>query len=187
MCLRHLPRSQPLSCPQAVQYVKPRRRFQNRASPFGPDFVSEQFQPPATHSRHTAAVSRSLGSSQLHCARFPGGDVGMGAAASVRIMMMLATLGGAARRPRNPAPCVFVTRVCWASTKRVPCRTEMVASPRRIRKAHRAPYTPRGAFPCVALPLLSLIRLLRPRPAPAAAGDRPSRGGARHHLIHLMA
>lgn len=106
----------------------------------------------------------------------------MGAAASVRIMMMFATLGGAARRPRNPAPCVFVTRACWASTKRVPCRTDMVASPRRIRKAHRAPSTPRGAFPCAALPLLCLIWLLRQGPPPPQRATAIP-AVARHHLI----
>jgi len=47
----------------------------------------------------------------------------------------------------EPGTLRFATRVCWTSTKRVSCRTEIVASPRRIRKAHRAPST-RGAFPC---------------------------------------
>jgi len=92
----------------------------------------------------------------------------MGAAASVRIMMIPPSEG---RLPlRGTRHLAFATRVCLTSTKRVSCRTETVASPRRIRKAHRAPST-RGALPRALLPLLFLIRLLRPRPAPASAAN----------------
>ena len=179
MCSRHLPQSQPLTCLQAIQYVKPSRRLPNPALLISaPIFsISGQFQPPAPCSRYFAAVSRSLGSSQLHCARdFQPGMFGTGATASV---MIFTTLGEAARHPRKPAPCVFAMRVCWTSTKRVSCLTETVAYPRRIRKAHRAPST-RSAFPCTA-PSPSF-----PNSATAAAA-RPAathpRGCALHHLI----
>ena len=88
MCSRHLPQSQPLTCLQAIQYVKPSRRLPNPALLISaPIFsISGQFQPPAPCSMYFAAVSRSLGSSQLHCARdFQPGMFGTGATASVMI------------------------------------------------------------------------------------------------------
>src|SRR5258708_21184929 len=114
MCSRHLPRSQPLTTLQAIQYVKPSRRLPKTALLASAPIlsVSGQFQPPATYSMYFAAVSRSLGSSQLHCARdFQPGLFGISATASVPIMI-LTTLGEAARHPRHSAPCLFLTRVC---------------------------------------------------------------------------
>ena len=98
----------------------------------------------------SVAVWRSLGSSQHHCARdFQAGMFAWaGAAAPVQIMMLPTTLGGAAYCPRNSARhlAFWRLRVCRTSAKRMSCRAETMALPRRIRKAHRAPST-RGAFP----------------------------------------
>jgi hypothetical protein len=70
----------------------------------------------------------------------------MGAAASVQIMMMFAILGGGGSPSEEPGTLRLLRRAsAGLGHKRVSCRTEMVASPRRIRKAHRAPST-RGAF-----------------------------------------
>jgi hypothetical protein len=180
MCSRHLPQSQPLTCLQAIQYVKPSRRLPKAALlTSAPIFsISRQFQPPAPCSMYSVAVSRSLGSSQLHCARdFQPGMFCTGATASV--MILYHPRRGGSPSEESGTLRFFATRVCWTSTKRVSCRTETVAYPRRIRKAHRAPST-RSAFPCTA-PSPSF-----PNSATAAAA-RPAaphpRGSALHHLI----
>jgi len=161
MCLRHLPRSQPLTCPPKLCSTLSPGVFLNNASHFGPDLV--RFRAVFHLPGNVLCGSRGVWGppnfpahaiSRRGCWRAPRNQS--------EFMMILCTLGGAARRPRNPAPCVFATRVCCTSTKRMPCRTGKVASPRRILKARRASST-RGAIPR-AVP--SLIRLPRVRPAP---------------------
>jgi hypothetical protein len=181
MCSRHLPQSQPLTFLQATLYVKPSRRLPKPALLTSAPIlsVSGQFRPPATCSMYFAAVSRSLGSSQLHCARdFQPGMSGIGATASVRIMI-LTTLGEAARHPRN-RHLAFLRRAS-AGHRQNACPVEPkqwrihAASARRIVRHPRvAPFLLR------LIPLLSLIQ-------PTAAAARPAathpRGSALHHLI----
>ncbi|KAI0282433.1 hypothetical protein BC826DRAFT_285375 [Russula brevipes] len=134
---------------------------------------------------YCAAVSRSLGSSQLHAhaiSRRGCGHERRGISPNYDDACHPRRGGSPSE---EPGTLRFATRVCWTSTKRVSCRTEIVASPRRIRKAHRAPST-RGAFPCATpFPFFSQIRLLRPRPAPPQWPAAHSRGSAPHHLINI--
>jgi hypothetical protein len=93
----------------------------------------------------------------------------MGAAAPVQIMMMLpTTLGEAAHNPRNSAPCVFATARLQGIgiTHVLSSRDGGVTTP-HPQGAPCAIHAWRLSF-CVSdtLPLLFLIRLLRPRPAP---------------------
>ncbi|KAH9167571.1 hypothetical protein EDB89DRAFT_113108 [Lactarius sanguifluus] len=188
MCSRHLPPSQPLSNvnehSQSLISLNIRRfpRFSLKTCTL-PILSISEFCLSATRSMFFAAVQRSLGSFQLHCAR--DFQAGMGAAAPVQILMWPTTLGGAAHRPRNPAPCVFATARLQGIgiTHVLSSRNGGVTTPH-----------PQGApcaihawrfsfFVCDTLPLLFLFRLLRPRPAPPQRQTAHPRGSAPHHLI----
>jgi hypothetical protein len=166
MCSRHLPQSQPLTCLQAIQYVRPSRRLPKAALlTSAPIFsVSGQFQPPAPCSMYFAAVSRSLGSSQLHCApNFQPGMFGTGATASV-MMLYHPRRGGS---PSEESGTLRFLRRASAGHRQNACPVEPkqwrihAASARRIVRHPRvAPFLVR------LLPLLSLIQPPRPRPAP---------------------
>jgi hypothetical protein len=167
--LRHLPRRQPPTCPQAVQYVKPCRRFPRPCFSLRPRFcqLSEQLQPPATHSRYSVMFRGVWGPPNFTARTISRRGCWHGR----RGISPNYDDTCHPRRGGSPSEEPGTLRFCDARLldidKTRVCRTETVASPRRIRKAHRAPST-RGAFPCAApLPLLSLIWLLRPRPAPA--------------------
>lgn len=170
MCSRHLPPGQPpanqlcffsldlISAPRFCQY--PQHVLSGGVAVFG--VLST---PPRT--------------------RFPGGDVRMGAAAPVQIMMLPTTLGGAAHSPRNPAPCVFATARLQGIdiTHALSSRDGGVTTP-HPQGAPCAIHARRFSFcGCDTLPLLFLIRLLRPRPAPPQRQAAHPRGSAPHHLI----
>ena len=140
--------------------------------------ISNYYQPPATHSRHSVVVSRSFGV----CSRFPGGDVGMGAAASVRIMMILTTLGGAAPRPRNPAPCVCDARLLDIDKTRVLSNRDGGVSTPHPQGARCAIHAWRPAS-CRTFPFFSQFGYCGRGPPPPQRLSAHSRGSARHHLI----
>lgn len=179
-CLRHLPQSQPLTFLQATLYVKPGRRLPKmrfslrpRSCQYLGNFSLRQLQ----HVLCGSVAEFGVLPTSLRT-RFPAGDVWHGRnGISPNYDTHHPRRGGSPSE--ESAPCVFATRVCWTSTKRVSCRTETVAYPRRIRKAHRAPST-RSAFPFTA-PSPSF-----PNSA-AAAAARPAathpRGSALHHLM----
>jgi hypothetical protein len=165
MCSRHLPQIQPLTFLQATLYVKPGRRLPKKMR-FSLRARSCQWVISASgnlqHVLCGSVAEFGVLPNSLRT-RFPAGDVWhVRYGISPKYDTYHPRRGGSLSE--ESAPCVFATRVCWASTKRVSCLTETVAYPRRIRKAHRAPST-RSAFPFTA-PLLFLIQPPRPRPAP---------------------
>lgn len=108
----------------------------------------------------------------------------MSAAASVQIMMMLATLGGrlAVRGTRHLAFCD--ARLLGIDKTRVLSNRDSGVSTPHPQGAPCAIHAWRLSL-CDTLPLLFPIRLLRPRPAPPQWPAAHSRGSAPHHLINI--
>jgi hypothetical protein len=164
MCSRHLPRSQPQTCLQAIQYVKPSRRLPKtalltrpRSCPYLASFILRQ--PAACTLRRCRGVW-GLPNFTAH-AISSRGCIGMGATASSYLPPSERRL--AIREIRHLA---FLRRAS-AGHRRNACSVEPKQWRNHAASARRIVRHPRVApFLVRLLPLLSLIQLPRPRPAP---------------------